>query len=67
MFTTIQGHRHTIRRAYGDSDKAVSGQSSVTPLHGVGQDNGAGPGIWAVVSSPVLEVLRAEVVECFFF
>ncbi len=34
------------------------------PIHGIGQGNGAGPAIWAVVSSPLLNVLREKGYGC---
>jgi hypothetical protein len=51
MFTTLQELKHQIRTAYGDSELTYGGQA-VIPIHGVMQDNGAGPAIWAVVSTP---------------
>ena len=33
---------------------------------GIGQGNGAGPQIWAVVSSPILEMLRTAGFVCSF-
>jgi len=35
-------------------------------MHGVGQGNGAGPAIWAVVSTPLLAMLRNSGVGTFF-
>jgi hypothetical protein len=35
-------------------------------MQGVYQGNGAGPVIWAVVSSPVLQILRQEGYEAYF-
>jgi hypothetical protein len=35
-------------------------------MHGVGQGNGAGPAIWAVVSTPLLNMLRNSGVGSFF-
>ena len=60
MFTTIQNLRHTVRTAFGDSDKSFKQEIWAAPLHGVGQGNGAGPVIWAVVSSPILDLIRKE-------
>ena len=37
-----------------------------TPIHGTGQGNGASPAIWAVVSTPILNMLRAEGYGAFF-
>ena len=59
MFTTIQNLQHRIRTVYGDSDLTFSGAMYVVPIQGVGQGNGAGPQIWAVVSTPVFNMLRS--------
>ena len=58
MFSTIQGMRHHVRTAYGDSLSTFGGCSTDTAVHGIGQGNGAGPAIWAVVSSPMLDMMR---------
>jgi len=54
MFGTIQQLRHFIRTAYGNSLQSFSGTISSKPIQGLGQGNGAGPAIWAIVSSPIL-------------
>ena len=59
MFTTIQNLQHRIRTVYGDSDIGFNGKLFVVPIQGVGQGNGAGPQIWAVVSTPIFDMLRA--------
>jgi hypothetical protein len=56
MFTTLQELTHEVRTAYGDSDITYGGKE-IIPLHGVMQGNGAGPAIWAVVSTPLLNML----------
>ena len=66
MFTTIQNLDHYIRTVYGDSTLSFSGKLWTVPIQGVGQGNGAGPQIWAVVSTPVLNMLRAEGYGAFF-
>ena len=66
MFTTIQNLKHYIRTIYGDSELCFSGELYVIPIQGVGQGNGAGPQIWAVVSTPILEMMRAEGHLCYF-
>ena len=66
MFSTLQNLRHTIRTAFGDSETSYGGDGWVVPLQGIYQGNGAGPLIWAVVSSPLLEILRAEGCGTFF-
>jgi hypothetical protein len=35
-------------------------------MHGIGQGNGAGPAIWAVLSTPLLNLLRSEGFGCEF-
>ena len=62
---------HTIRTAYGDSTQLYGGPDWVTPLAGLawgnkeegpmlgmGQGNGAAPASWAVISTPMLEIMR---------
>ena len=66
MFTTIQNLDHYIRTVYGNSELSFSGKLWTVPIQGVGQGNGAGPQIWAVVSTPVLNMLRAEGYGAFF-
>ena len=66
MFTTIQNLEHTCRTVYGDSQLHFSGKLYTTPIQGVGQGNGAGPQVWAVVSTPVLNMLREEGHGAFF-
>lgn len=65
MFTTLQELKHQVRTAYGASEH-VYGGVSVVPPHGIGQGNGAGPAIWAVVSTPLLNMLHTADVGCFF-
>jgi hypothetical protein len=42
------------------------GSNWTTPLHGIGQGNGAGPAIWAVLSTPLLNLLRSKGCGCEF-
>jgi hypothetical protein len=56
LFHTIQEMHHFIRTAYGDS--RVSYHPQDVPFHGILQGNGAGPTIWAMVSSPLLDRMR---------
>ena len=58
MFSTIGNLTHNVRTAFGDSKGTYTGKIWIVPLQGVGQGNGAGPAIWAVVSTPVLNMLR---------
>ena len=71
MFTTIQKLKHYIRTIFGDSELSFGGdlwavKVSDGPIQGLGQGNGAAPQMWAVVSTPVLEMLRSEGHCCFF-
>jgi len=58
LFTTLQTAIHRVRTGYGDSKEHYGGQTWLIPFHGIGQGNGAGPAIWAVVSTPLLNTLR---------
>ncbi len=60
MFSAIQNMEHHVRTAYGDSTQWFGGSEWDTPVHGVGQGNGAGPAIWAAVSTPILNLMRDE-------
>lgn len=44
----------------------LGGSQWILLMHGVGQGNGAGPAIWAVVSTPLLNMLRNSGVGSFF-
>jgi hypothetical protein len=56
LFNTIANMKHYIRTGLGDSKKSY--QSGLVPFQGVGQGNGMGPCIWAVVSSAIFDVMR---------
>jgi hypothetical protein len=60
VFTTLQTLHHTVRKIYGDSKSGYGGTLWEVPYHGVGQGNGAVPEIWAVVSTPVLKMMKDE-------
>jgi len=49
--------KHHIRMAYRDSEINQGQQEWEQPMAGIGQENGAGPQIWAAVSSPLFEIL----------
>jgi hypothetical protein len=59
IFTTLQEAIHRVRTAFGDSDLSYGGSGWIKPLHGIGQGNGGGPPIWAVISSTLLDILRS--------
>jgi len=60
MFTTLQEAAHWVRTGYGDSTTSNGGKVWLIPIHGIGQGNGVGPAIWAVVSTPLLNILRVK-------
>jgi len=60
LFTTLQEAAHKVRTGFRDSKAHYEGRVWLAPIHGIGQGNGAGPAIWAVVSSPLLNVLREK-------
>lgn len=59
MLSTIQQLSHHVRTVFGESQHGYCHRGSI-PIQGVGQGNGAGPQIWALVSSPVLNMLRSK-------
>jgi len=58
LFTTLQEAVHRIQTGFGDSEANYGGPVWLVPIHGIGEGNGAGPAIWAVISSPILNTLR---------
>ena len=58
MFRTLQRLRHHIRTVHGVSETSFTSDPSQPPPQGIGQGNGAGPAIWCVVSTPILDMLR---------
>jgi len=64
LFTTLQEAIHRVRTGFGDSKDHYGGRVWLVPIHGIGQGNGAGPAIWAVVSTPLLNVLREKGFGC---
>lgn len=61
MFQTIQQCQHYIRTAYGDSQQSYGGQGKYKlPPMGAGQGNGAGPQMWAVLSSVLFLAMHME-------
>jgi len=58
MITTLHEMEHHIQTTYGDSMVSVSQTTWQAPIASIGQGNGAGPQIWAVVSSPMFDLMR---------
>jgi hypothetical protein len=61
MFRSLQQLKHFVRTAHGDSTTFFE-SNDVHPvaIQGVGQGNGAGPQIWALISTVILNMLRTE-------
>jgi hypothetical protein len=57
MFGTLAKVKHYIRTTYGDSSTAYN--CIEIPFQGVYQGNGAGPGIWLLVSIPIINMLKS--------
>ena len=59
MVHTLRTMKHRVRTGYGDSEDYYGGEED-SDQHGATQGNGAGPAIWALVSSPLLDILREK-------
>ncbi len=58
MFSMIQWLQHHIQTLFGDAHISAGTDLWAVPILGIGQGNGAGLQIWAVVSTPILDILR---------
>jgi len=59
MFLTLQKMKHKVATEYEVSKSSYAADSTMIPIQGTGQGNGAGPSGWAVISSPLFETLRS--------
>ena len=66
MLVPLQYLEHSIRCTYGQSNTVYGNNRNEIPMQGVYQGNGAGPIIWAVVSSPILQILKDDGFRTFF-
>ena len=58
---TLQRMTHYLRTTYGVSSKSFQADNgSIIPVHGCGQGNGAGPGMWAIMSTPIFNAMRRK-------
>jgi endonuclease/exonuclease/phosphatase family metal-dependent hydrolase len=57
MFKSLQMAAHRIKTAFGVSEKSY-GSDRIEPLQGLGQGNGCGPAGWAIVSTPIINMMR---------
>jgi len=51
---------HHVRSAFRNLEISQGQEDWAEPVAGIGQGNGAGPQIWAAVSTPLFEILREE-------
>ena len=58
MFRTLQSADHKVSMAYGVSSEMYGGDWD-TPAQGIEQGNGCGPGGWAAISTPIINMMRA--------
>jgi hypothetical protein len=59
MFQTLQKSAHHVSTAFGVSTRHYGSKRS-TPMQGVGQGNGAGPCIWAVISTVLIMAMASK-------
>jgi hypothetical protein len=56
MFTTLQKMKHYIGTAFAISTDSLTGGD--VPFQGLGQGNRSGPMAWAIVSAPIINMVR---------
>jgi hypothetical protein len=60
MFETLQNLDHYVRTSFGVSEQKFNAtEVNEVAIQGIGQGNGAGPQIWAAVSTVLLNALRS--------
>jgi len=60
MIDTLANLHHHVCTAYRDSTQYQGQDEWNLPMAGIGQGHGAGPQIWAAVSSPLFEIMQAK-------
>ncbi len=60
IFSALQNLQHHVRTLYGDSTISEGNKVWAVLVAGIGQGNGAGPQIWAVISTPILDLIQKE-------
>ena len=58
LFETLQKADHHIKTGYGRSDKAYGNNDEPEPHQGIGQGNGLGPTLWALLSSILIKNMK---------
>jgi len=60
MLDTIRSMHHHTHTVHGDSQHYTSHSTWAQLVTGIGQGNGAGHAIWAVVSSPLFAIIKED-------
>ena len=58
VFETLQTADHHIKTGYGRSGKAYGNNDEEEPHQGIGQGNGLGPTLWALLSSILIKNMK---------
>ena len=58
LFETFQTTDHHIKTGYGRSDKAYGNNDKPEPHQGIGQGNGLGPTLWALLSFILIKNMK---------
>ena len=66
-FKTLQEMKAFIKTLFGRSVSFYDGSNEDKPISTLGQGNGAGPQIWAAVSTPILKLMAADGHGILFF
>jgi hypothetical protein len=59
-FKTLQNMKHYVRTALGDSEEFYDAATFDKPPSSIGQGNGLGPQSWGLVSTPILDNMKAN-------
>ena len=57
LFQTLQKARHHIKTGFGRTQHSTYGNERI-PLQGIGQGNGIGPTLWALISSKLIQMMK---------
>jgi hypothetical protein len=58
LFETLQTADHHIKIGNGRSNKAYGNHDEPEPQQGIGQGNGLGPTLWALLSSILIKYMK---------
>ena len=57
LFQTLQKARHHIKTGFGRTKRSTYGNEHI-PMQGIGQGNGIGPTLWALISSKLIQMME---------